>query len=276
MSASSIHKHSTDKQKWFPTWAIDFTKHHSAILVTPNYRLMPEARGMDIISDTRSFYAWLATEFPSYLEGIAPGMSVDFEKVLNYGESAGGYLAVHSALSLPLEKEEEKMKIKAVIATYPYFLQQPRPKAIFGMPDVPREVLDGYVKALKGDEIVSAAIPPKRMDLGFSISQQQRKNEFFGEEDELNMMALVGKWEANGVEGPKILILHGRGDSAVPVEGSRVWVGKVKEVFGEDGAGERVRLVERKGEHGFDGEAKLGDEWLVDALEWVVGAWLKE
>lgn len=84
-----------------------------AIIITPDYRLMPEANGMEILEDVRDFYNWLGN--PNNLASYFPeGISADLDHLLVTGESAGGWLALQSAL-LPSSRE----RISAVISHYP-------------------------------------------------------------------------------------------------------------------------------------------------------------
>ena len=73
---------------------------------------------------------------------------------------------------------------------------------------------------------------------------------------------------------PPILIMHGREDSAVPIEGSEKWTQKAKGILGED----RVELVVQPGEHGFDTDPSITLEtpWLKDSLIRITKAWLSK
>ena len=74
---------------------------------------MPEANGLDILQDVRDLFAWLLT--PDNLSATLPeGVSGDVENILVTGESAGGWLALQSALLA-----ETRPKVCAVISLYP-------------------------------------------------------------------------------------------------------------------------------------------------------------
>lgn len=100
---------------WMCQWTLDYLLTHSAILVTPNYRLMPEATGSKIASDVADFWAWLFTSFPDYLASAHPGTEADLDRICCTGASAGGYLAVQSAFA----RNQAYGRIRAIIGAYP-------------------------------------------------------------------------------------------------------------------------------------------------------------
>jgi acetyl esterase/lipase len=117
---------------------LDLALAQSAIIVTPDYRLLPESTGLDILSDLAGFWSWIPQNLNSELEILFPGtgIQVDLRRLLVTGQSAGGYLAVQSALLQP------DAGIKAVIATSPMLHLRDRywteayEKPMFGIPNV--------------------------------------------------------------------------------------------------------------------------------------------
>ena len=84
----------------FSDWLLSFVTSKNAILVLPDYRLLPTATGLDILEDLRDFYTWLFK--PGNLQSHLPdGVTADLDHILVGGESAGGYLALQSALQSP-------------------------------------------------------------------------------------------------------------------------------------------------------------------------------
>ncbi|KAJ7585159.1 Alpha/Beta hydrolase protein [Mycena floridula] len=99
---------------WFAQWSIDYALKYLAIIVAADYRLLPEARGKDLLEDIDDFWKWLHNDFPTFLAGSAPGFSPDLTKILSIGDSAGGYMAIQLAISQPIAS------IRGVIApAYP-------------------------------------------------------------------------------------------------------------------------------------------------------------
>lgn len=67
-----------------------------------------------------------------------------------------------------------------------------------------------------------------------------------------------------GSSFPPTLILHGLQDSIVPVEDSKRWEAALKKKIPDA----EVRLELHDGVHGFDGELKGDEKWLVDGIKW--------
>ena len=105
-----------------------------AIIVTPDYRLLPESSGLDILSDLSSFWSWMTENLESTIAGFYPDLKLrpDFDRLLVTGGSGGGYLAAQSMLLHP------EMNIKAVVMPYPMvdlrtrFWDEEFEKPIFG------------------------------------------------------------------------------------------------------------------------------------------------
>lgn len=112
-----------------------------AILVTPDYRLLPESNGLDILSDLDDFWAWMQNDLASTIASAQPTSSIqpDLSKILVAGESAGGYLAAQSMLLHP------EIHMSAVILVYPMVHLRDR------FWD------EKYEKPMYGESVVSAA-----------------------------------------------------------------------------------------------------------------------
>ena len=251
---------------WYPQWALDYCLLHSAIIVTPDYRLMPESSGLDVLEDVSDFWKWLRKDLQHHLDKLKPGVEADLSRLLVHGESTGGYLSIQSALSQPVGF------IKAVIATYPiidweskYFTEASE-KIIQGVPMAPSLVLDNHLKSMRPGHIITSAEPPDRMDLCLISLQQGRLGEFFGTDERLLPLKRLDK----AVYIPYIFILHGRDDSAVPIDGSYKFVEKMRERFWDD----KILLHVEPGDHGFDVMTALETPWLKEGLKHVTKQWL--
>lgn len=202
-------------------------------------------------------------ELPSHLSKHNPTIEPDFSKIAAHGESAGGRLAILSAISLL-----PPGSIKSVIATYPYIGTSPKPvKPIFGAPNIPVEVLANHLNAKKPGHIVTSAFPPERLNLALSMVQQGRFVEFFGSDPRLYPLEVLK--EVDTV--PFIFILHGTEDTGVPVGTSLEFVDAVKVKFGVDSI---LLHLEPGAEHGFDDAATLETPWLKAGIDEVVKRWL--
>lgn len=76
---------------WFSKWILEFAEEQSAVIISPNYRLLPEVKGMDIIQDMKNFWDWFQRGGPErYLRSVGRSeIRLDPEQLLLIGESAG-------------------------------------------------------------------------------------------------------------------------------------------------------------------------------------------
>lgn len=91
---------------------LELAEAKDAIVVSPSYRLLPEAKGSDILDDVKDFWAWVRNTLPSEIVARWPHLSVDVERTAVFGESAGGYLSLQSAFLCP------EANIKLLIPQY--------------------------------------------------------------------------------------------------------------------------------------------------------------
>ncbi|KAH8817248.1 Alpha/Beta hydrolase protein [Xylogone sp. PMI_703] len=251
---------------WFAQWTLDLCLAQSAIIVAADYRLLPESSGQDILDDVSDFWAWiLQGGLQTHLTKHNRTLEADLTKIAIHGESAGGRLAILSPFNIV-----PPGTVRAVVATYPYIGTSPRPsKPILDTPDIPVEVLESHLKAMKPGKIVTSAFPPSRMDIAVSMAQQGRLVEFLGSDEKLYPLKLVEYIDEQRV--PPMVLMHGTGDTAVPVSDSIEFVEKLKKRFGEG----RVRLhLEEGAEHGFDNHIEDEVAWLENIKREFVGWWI--
>lgn len=222
-----------------------------------------------MMSDIADLWTWVENDLAPYLKRIGSDITPDFNKIAVYGESAGGYLAIQSGL---LRSD----LVKAVIAAYPvtyidsdWYSKASTDKSPFGTPQLPRQMLDAHIAAIKPGTIVTSATPPDRIPLGIVALQHGLFSELFGEDDAFHPDRVLAKKSA-GDKVPYLYVLHGKGDTAVPCDQSVQFVGEWQAKFGKD----RATGEYQEGEHGFDGEASLEDEWMQRGLSGVTKAWI--
>lgn len=276
----------------FASWLVPFVLGNNAVTVLPNYRLLPESNGKEIVEeDLGDFWNWYDTKLAAYLASHCPDITLDFQKLLVGGDSAGGLMAFMSGVN---HWKRGKGDIKCILGQYPMsgVLSRELTKM---MPDgktpVPtRGYIDEFVREnAKPGVVVTAAPPPdhgpnKRFELSFSLSAYDRWMEFFGKDNE-HLLPI------NAIEGvkhfPPTAIYHGDADEAVNVKDSREFKAKLIRVLGEAFRDE-VMLVERPGmDHGFDCPrddveeseerrhyVREKDAWLDEMLTWVEERWL--
>lgn len=248
-------------------WILHLALRENAILVMPDHRLMPEAKGLDILADVHDFVAWLLD--PSNLQPHLPdGVTPDPDNILVTGESAGGWLALQTALHVPT-------RVKAVIAHYPMIDLRDKhytadyEKQIFvpPIPQLDRSILRDFLANLKGDEVVTSAIPPARSEIFASMLQQGSLGKFFGDDTSLYPIEVLDKVD----QVPPTWILHGVQDSVIPIAGTSAYAETLKKEHPEA----KLHLSYREGDHGFDNEppAKLEDEWVQEGCEFIARYW---
>ncbi|KAF2746800.1 alpha/beta-hydrolase [Sporormia fimetaria CBS 119925] len=253
---------------WFASWLVPFVLRNNAIVVMPNYRFIPESSGTDIMHDVADFWAWYRKDLPAYVDSISPGTQLDLGKLSVMGDSAGGLLALQTAIMMP------KGDVKCVLGQYPmtnYLRRKPGPLPD-GSPDPGPQVIDEHLANMRPGEVVSSAIPWDRFPISFTLAAYDRWREFYGYDENLYPIGFIKKTTYL----PPTLIFHGEQDSAVSVEDSRTFVEKCQEVLDKEAAKD-VRLVVVQGEHGFDvTENKYEEEedWLREGLKWVEEKWL--
>lgn len=250
-------------------WILDLALANDAILVMPDYRLMPEASGLDILQDVHSFFTWLLA--PENLQSHLPGeISPDLNNILVTGESAGGWLAIQSAFHAP-------NSIKAVIAHYPMldlrdkYYTQDYEKHLFDppIPQLDRSILRDFAANLRGNEVVTSAMPPARSEIFASMLQQGSFGKFFGDDSRLYPIEMLKLDRVESV--PPTWILHGKQDSAIPIDGTYRYVKVLKEKL----ADAKVHLSYREGDHGFDNlpPARLDEEWVKEGVAFINQYW---
>lgn len=112
---------------FFSIWALKLALENKAVIVSPDYRLLPSANGVaDTLEDLEDFWQWTRSDaLTKMLQTCAPGHSLDLSRLLLTGSSAGGYAAMQLALSHPDD-------ISAVATAYPFV--NPRDRIMFSGP----------------------------------------------------------------------------------------------------------------------------------------------
>lgn len=174
-------------------------------------------------------------------------------------------------------------QIRAVIAAYPMidlesrFYTEAFSKPIVGVPNVPESIVDDHLATIATTEkprvsCITAANPPDRLELAFSIIQNGRFLDIIGTERSLfPMLRIEDELKRDPTfRLPPMFILHGEQDSAVPVEGTRAFVQFMQRNVPDT----QVILHTRDGDHGFDAPATLNMPWLKDGLAMIAKEWL--
>ncbi|KAL4899926.1 hypothetical protein BDW74DRAFT_162707, partial [Aspergillus multicolor] len=268
---------------FWPQWISDLALSQNAIIVSPNYRFMPQATGLEIYDDTEDFWGWLKSPaFSDLLSAHSSPAIADLDRIIVSGESAGGLLSVNTSLTHASE-------IRATIALYPSIdpsapdFAEPRTKdrLPFGL-STPETVID--------DALTASGIP----ECGPVSSLIQ--NDWLGVMCAAIEHGRLGKWYARGSEGsgrqdllypPRrlekpdasipvggITVIHGEQDSVVPASHPVPFVERAREVFKGKPGGDKIAMVVHEGEHGFDANVRYEEPWMKEALSTAVEEWL--
>ncbi|KIN03266.1 hypothetical protein OIDMADRAFT_68420, partial [Oidiodendron maius Zn] len=199
------------------------------IIVAPDYRLLPEGNGKEILEDVEDAWNWVSTELDKAVRSMRNGKAgADIGRIMVSGESAGGYLAIQVALSHPLE-------ISAVIATYPMidmrdpFYCTDYAKNINNQPQHANEIIDDHLQALpNGPHPSTRGINSGTDTLAYAMIQRGRFLDFFGVD---RCFFPIERLEDNAQLASDLSYLwlqHGTADTEVPIDGSRKFVSKLK------------------------------------------------
>ena len=227
-------------EPWFAHWLLDLALDHDAIIITPDYRLLPESNGSDILEDVAHFWRWIQNDLPPYMERKSLPRP-DVSNVLCCGESSGGFISVYCALHLDSmllgssrdddDAKKERLRIRAVIsisapldATAPEY-KVPRPRVFMGRsPPPPRQALAkirAYIKAIPPGSIRTGGEPTATMwELLLCIAQQAFLPRLFGmgareEEGRSTLEGIMETLERRDKRMVAAWIVHGTNDTMV-------------------------------------------------------------
>ncbi|CAI6338613.1 unnamed protein product [Periconia digitata] len=205
---------------WWPKWSIEFALSRNSIIVSPDYRLLPEASGSDILDDIRAFWEWMKNDFISVSERERWHARPNLGQVACMGESSGGYLALQSALL-----GSSGIDIKVVITISAPLdgdicikrFGIPSPRMILGSwPPPPRRaeaIIRDYIRAIKPGTVRTEGDPVAMWPLLMCIVQQARMPRLFGYQKNILLNATAMIDQANKL--PPMWIIHSEQDSLV-------------------------------------------------------------
>ncbi|KAM0555890.1 hypothetical protein ACHAPJ_006292 [Fusarium lateritium] len=264
---------------FFPKWVDKLALEHSAIIVSPDYRLLPSANGLaDVLEDVEDGWQWTKSQLPGILKEKAPGHFLDFSHTLLAGGSAGGYCATELALSHPDEFHSLAVVYPLLDTKDKVYLEGPSPDEPTVLRFPPEDI------PFKADTLVwieeKRKVPESRAGFErtpFAVAACQRGifASHILDNKNLNKTEFhpLERIEAGAVLPKKMWIMHGDEDSTVPVRGSQKFVDLVAKKLPET----TVRYDVVPGEdHGFEFDEKRWDSFADEALGFVKDAWLIE
>ena len=162
-------------EPWWPTWIIQLAQSQGAMIISPDFRLMPEASPSDVLDDVASFWTWYTRTLPKIAASESWDVRPDVKRTICAGQSSGAVIGVHSAL------EHQDVQIRAVLALYGPLcfdvplLNMPKPRIIGGSrPPAPRQaeaMIRSYITRNKGKTRTSGN-PTDDWELVMTMVQQ--------------------------------------------------------------------------------------------------------
>ncbi|KAJ6442731.1 alpha/beta hydrolase fold-3 domain-containingprotein [Purpureocillium lavendulum] len=272
---------------FFPQYVLDLARRHAAIVVSPDYTLLPHADGLAAVhDDMRAFHGWFTTALAPLLADRAPPEypPPDLARVLLNGGSAGGYLATSHALAFPDAFRGLALAYPMIDFDTPWWRRGSRavgapnpghaPDAAFAADP---EHVRRRIERVRSGPRVSAA-EEERQGFGAEVARAGFFPDVFNPNGKLDDDETVwlNRRIAKGAALPeRVWVLHGDNDSAVPIDTSVAFAETMKE------QGRPVRLDTVKGmDHGFD--LAPGKDWegpsdprILEATAWLAEDWLR-
>ncbi|OJJ97803.1 hypothetical protein ASPACDRAFT_45101 [Aspergillus aculeatus ATCC 16872] len=260
---------------WSP-WLSDLALKHGAVIISPNYRLMPQANGLDILEDIEDLWKWVnSSAARDLLAAHSIPTELDLTRVLAVGDSAGGLLSLNFALSHANE-------IRAAMACYPMadmsIFNSPAAAPPFGH-HTPESIVNEALASERGKKIISSWSEPESLPFMLSAIEHGRLGEWYkrGTEGDPRAALLSPMQRLQpGVGFPRggIVCIHGKQDSVVPVSQSENFIARARKITQGQAVNERLVLTVQDGEHGFD-DIHYETKWLKDTLKTAVETWLE-
>jgi acetyl esterase/lipase len=237
-----------------------FAETEGYAVVSIDYRLAPETKLPDIISDIEEAFRWLAGDG-------AKQFHLDPRRIVVVGESAGGYLTLVTGYRV-------RPKPKALVALYGYgdligdWYSKPNPYPQYNLRKISREEAESQT-----DGTVISDSDERKGD-GYSIYMYYRQNGLWPEKvsgfARSTIAAQIAPFEPiRNVtpDWPPTLLIHGTQDTDVPYEQSELLAKKFKQ------KGVHFTLIPiDHGEHGLEG----GDPQKITEAYKTMAKFIKE
>ncbi|KAF4983800.1 hypothetical protein FZEAL_884 [Fusarium zealandicum] len=262
---------------FFTKWMDRLALQKSAIIVSPDYRLLPSANGVaDLLEDMEDCWQWVNLKLSSILQDKAPGHTLDFSQTLLVGGSAGGYCAAQLAfnhpdsfqalaMSYPLLDVKDKLYVEGVGPEDPNVLRFPT-QDIPSKQDTLAWIEEKRREPHTRDGFERSPFAVAACHHGIFMSDLfDNKNLNRSEFNPLERL------EAGETLPKNIWLMHGDDDSAVPVRGSK----KFADILRKKSPQTNLRFDLVPGhDHAFEYDEKNWGSFAPEAIKFVTDAWL--
>jgi acetyl esterase/lipase len=267
LSSASPHKYRPSNLPLIrPSRVRDLAYTTPALFISPAYRLIPESRAVDALDDVGDFWTWLHAHLPATISAHWPHLTADLGHIAAVGESAGGYLAMQSALLF-----SRTAKLRAAIAQYPGLYPD-----LTGFADRPKTadpkfdaLVAEYVKNTAPGAIRVSSPWPEKVELFGAVMSNGLLAQVYGEDKEGRLTLGYALARAEEVP-PPVWVIQGDDDHLV----SKAWTDEVVERIRKEKPRATIKYTVQPGDHGFDGLSRLDDDWVKEGVDFVKGYWL--
>ncbi|GAB7346871.1 hypothetical protein MBLNU459_g1952t1 [Dothideomycetes sp. NU459] len=244
---------------------IQLAESKGAIIVSPDYRLLPEATGSEILEDISSFWTWVHSSLAEELIKIDPTNSVDLSNILVAGEKRSAVISQYGMLDIQ----------------HPH-LTQAYAKDWRGAPPTPNSVVDDHLATLGPAGAIRSSTAPTT-DWGRFIAAVMRNGRYLGfllgekhdddddDDDDGTANARLFPMQSLTREAavPPLWIVHGDDDAFVPLDVSGNFVKRMEALK------PRVPLLftVRPGDHGFDCDMTADEAWVKEGYAFIDKFW---
>ncbi|RFN51443.1 hypothetical protein FIE12Z_4280 [Fusarium flagelliforme] len=262
---------------FFAKWVDKLALKNDAIIISPDYRLLPSANGLhDILEDVEDGWQWSKNQLPAVMREKFPGIELEFGRTMLVGGSAGGYCATQLSLSHPDDFTSLALVYPLIDIDDRIFTEGPRPDEpnVLRFPNediLPKEDTLAWIEKARQTPASRAGF--ERTPFAVSACQ----NGIFAShlldpkglnKDEFRPLARI---EAGARLSKSMWIMHGDDDSTVHIRASDKFVKLVGEKLPETS----VRYDVVPGEdHAFDFDEKRWESFEAEALDFATKAWL--
>ena len=251
----------------FAVHLIEFAVISGAIIVAPNYRLMPEHTGHEILEDIDSICNWIKPNLQRLVTERLRHIQVDLSRIMVTGDSAGGYLALYAS-----SKHADTLLPQAVYLRYPMVKEYSLPPAEVTVAQA-REEVTRIIHEI--DELqqsgalpsVTEATPPARSWTAIRMAVCGIWERRFGECERMREEIIKKRAVPRG----GVWIVHGDKDDRVPISNTKEFIDFLDKIKPEVS----VRFWIAPGKtHGYDHNIPLKELENREFLDEMRVAWL--